>query len=45
MFKSKGLDIVINCNMKIVNYLDVRLNLMDTTVLTKSLMKKQIIYM
>ena len=29
MFKNKGLDIVINCNMKIVNYLDVTLNLND----------------
>ena len=27
MFKNKGLDIIINCNMKIVNYLDVTLNL------------------
>ena len=26
MFKNKGLDIIINCNMKIVNYLDVTLN-------------------
>ena len=26
-FKSKGLDIIINCNMKIVNYLYVTLNL------------------
>ena len=29
MFKNKGLDIIINCNMKIVNYLDVTLNLND----------------
>ena len=29
MFKNKGLDIIINCNMKIVNYLDVTLNLDD----------------
>ena len=29
MFKNKGLDIIINCNMKIVNYLDVTLNLKD----------------
>ena len=29
MFKSKGLDIIINRNMKIVNYLDVTLNLND----------------
>ena len=28
-FKNKGLDIIINCNMKIVNYLDVTLNLND----------------
>ena len=27
IFTSKGLDIIINCNMKIVNYLDVTLNL------------------
>ena len=27
MFKNKGLDIIINCNVKIVNYLDVTLNL------------------
>ena len=26
IFKNKGLDIIINCNMKIVNYLDVTLN-------------------
>ena len=29
MFKNKGLVIIINCNMKIVNYLDVTLNLND----------------
>ena len=29
MFKNKGLDIIINCNMKIVNYQDVTLNLND----------------
>ena len=29
MFKNKRLDIIINCNMKIVNYLDVTLNLND----------------
>ena len=29
MFKNKGLDIIINCNMKTVNYLDVTLNLKD----------------
>ena len=29
MFKNKGLDIIINCNMKIINYLDVTLNLND----------------
>ena len=29
MFRNKGLDIIINCNMKIVNYLDVTLNLND----------------
>ena len=29
MFKNNGLDIIINCNMKIVNYLNVTLNLND----------------
>ena len=29
MFKNKGLDIIINCNIEIVNYLDVTLNLND----------------
>ena len=29
MFKSKSLDIIINCNMKIVHYVDVTLNLND----------------
>ena len=29
MFKNKGLDIIINCNMKIVSYLDFTLNLND----------------
>ena len=29
MFKNKGLDIIKTCNMKIVNYLDVTLNLND----------------
>ena len=29
MFKNKSLDIIINYNMKIVNYLDVTLNLND----------------
>ena len=29
MFQNKRLDIIINCNMKIVNYLDVTLNLND----------------
>ena len=27
MFKDKGLDIVINCNMKVVHFLDLTLNL------------------
>ena len=46
MFKNKGLDVIINCNMKIDNYLEVTLNLKDCSyVLTKSLMMKQIIYM
>ena len=27
MFKNKGLDVIINCNKKIANYLDVTLNL------------------
>ena len=44
MFNCKGSDIIIKCNMKIVNYLDVLLNLNDgPTVLTKNLMKKKII--
>ena len=42
MFKYKGLGIAINCNMRIVNYVKLT---MDPTVLTKSLTKKQIIYM
>ena len=29
MFHNKGLDIIINCNIKIVNHLDVTLNLND----------------
>ena len=29
MFKNKGLAIIVNFNMKIVNYLDVTLNLND----------------
>ena len=46
MFKNKGLDIIINCNMKIVNYLDATLNVNDGYYrLYKSLMKKEIIYM
>ena len=45
MFKNKGLDIIINCNKKIVNYLEVTLSsTMDPTFLTKSLMMKQIIH-
>ena len=28
-FKNKGLDIIINCNMKIINHLEVTLNLND----------------
>ena len=31
IFKDKGLDIIINYNMKIVNYLDVSFNLNDGT--------------
>ena len=31
IFRSKGLDITIQCNLKITNYLDVTLNLMDGT--------------
>ena len=47
MFKNKVLDIIINCNMKIVNYLDIMLNLNDRSYrrYKKRLMKKQIIYM
>ena len=29
MFKNKGLNIIINCNIKIVNHLDVTSNLND----------------
>ena len=35
MFKSKGLDIIINCNMKIVKYLDVTLNLNNASYIYK----------
>ena len=46
MFKNKGLDIIINCKMKIANYLDVALNLNDGSYRPcKSLMMKQVIYM
>ena len=46
MFKNKGLDIIINCNKKIVNYLDVALNLNDGSYHPyKNLIMKQIIYM
>ena len=31
IFKEHGLDIIIQCNMKIVNYLDVTFNLNDGT--------------
>ena len=31
LFKENGLDIVIQCNMKTVNYLDVKLNLENST--------------
>ena len=33
MFKNKGLDIIISCNRKIANYLDVTLNLNDGSYL------------
>ena len=29
VFKSNGLDVIIECNMKVVNYLDLRFNLND----------------
>ena len=46
MFKTKILDIIIECSLKIGNYLDVTLNLDDESYLfTKNLMKKQIINM
>ena len=44
MFKIKDLEFIMKCNLKIVNYLNAALNL-DAAELTKSLMKKQIIYM
>ena len=31
IFKEHGLDVIIQCNMKVVNYLDVTLNLNDGT--------------
>ena len=31
IFKRKGLQIIIKCNLKIVDYLDVTLNLIDAT--------------
>ena len=31
IFKDHGLDIIIQCNMKVVNYLDVTFNLSDGT--------------
>ena len=31
IFKENGLDIIIQCNMKVVNYLDVTFNLNDGT--------------
>ena len=31
IFKELGLDIIIQCNMEVVNYLDVRFNLNDGT--------------
>ena len=31
VFKNNGLDVIIECNMKIVNYLDVTFNLNDGT--------------
>ena len=42
MFKIKDLEFIMKCNLTIVNYLNAALNL-DAAVLTKSLMKKQII--
>ena len=31
MFKNNGLDVIIECNMRVVNYLDVTFNLNDGT--------------
>ena len=31
VFKNNGLDVIIECNMKVVNYLDVTFNLNDST--------------
>ena len=31
VFKNNGLDVIIECNMKVVNYLDVTFNLNDNT--------------
>ena len=31
VFKNNGLDVIIECNMKVVNYLDVTFNLNDGT--------------
>ena len=31
VFKNNGLDVVIECNMKIVNYLDITFHLSDGT--------------
>ena len=31
VFKNNGLDVIIECNMKVVNYLDITFNLNDGT--------------
>ena len=47
MFKNKGSDIIIECNLKIVNYLDIYLKLRWWILppSSKNLTKKLIIYM
>ena len=44
LFKENELDIVIQCNMKTINYLDVTLNLENSTYRTYQKKKKQIKY-
>ena len=37
-FKDNGLDVIIKCNMKVINYMDV--NLISTTALTDPVKNK-----